>query len=540
MFTKGIFTFVLALGLLGQMAAAPAGDDTPRLERTGSLTRLMVDGQPFLMLAGELHNSSSSSLDYMKPIWPKLAAMNLNTVLAPVSWELLEPEEGKFEFELVDGLISAAKENHLHLVFLWFGSWKNGVSSYAPSWVKSDLTRFPRAQNRPGDNIETLSTFGHATQKADARAFAALMKHIREVDGRDHTVLMMQVENEVGVLGSARDHSAQADAAWNQPVPKALLSYLTQHKDALIPEFAETWRKAGSKTSGTWPTVFGDTKRAEEIFMAWHYAQYIDAVAAAGKTEYPLPMYVNAWLIQYPGQPGGEHPSGGPVSRVLDVWRAGTSHLDFFSPDIYLSDFRGVLAKYEHLGNPLFIPEARGQMVGGANALYAFGQGALGFSPFAIDSITGDESLPRAYAVLQQLSPLLARVSKGQIASVVQQAGETKAAVELGGYELEVNYQDRRRAPTSPTANAVPAAALIINSGPNEFVVAGQGMTITFAANSAGPPLVGLSEVDEGSFADGKWVPGRRLNGDETNGGNFIILRHGAPAIQRVRLYRHE
>ncbi len=283
----------------------------------------MVDGKPFLILGGELRNSSTSSLDYMKPIWPRMAADNLNTLLAPVSWELTEPEEGRFDFSLVDGMIAGTQDNHLHLVILWFGSWKNGDSFYAPAWVRSDLKRFPRAQDQQGANMEILSAFSNADRAADAHAFAALMKHIRAVDGSRHTVLMVQVENESGVLGSPRDYSPEAEAAWKSPVPEALLSFLTKNKDALQPELLDVWREAGFRDKGTWAEVFGTTQRADEIFEAWQYSQYIDAVAAAGKAEYPIPMYVNAWLTQYPGEPGGEHPSGGAVSRMLDVWLAG-------------------------------------------------------------------------------------------------------------------------------------------------------------------------------------------------------------------------
>jgi hypothetical protein len=433
----------------------------------------------------------------------------------------------------VDGLISSARDNHLHLVFVWFGSWKNGGSSYAPAWVKEDLTRFPRAQDQPGSNLETLSVFGNSTRDSDARAFAALMKHIRDVDGGNHTVLMMQVENEVGVLGPPRDRSVEADAAWNGRVPERLISYLLRSKELLGPELLGVWSESGFRKDGAWAEVFGNSQRSQEIFMAWQYSQYIDAVAAAGKAAYPIPMYVNAWLVQYPGEPGGEHPSGGPVSRVMDIWRAGAPHLDFFSPDIYLADFRAVLAGYGHMGNPLFVPEALGGSVGGSNALYAFSQGAFGFSPFAIDRITGDESLVHAYGTLRQLSPLLTTVDQTKIAGVVRQGEETKAAVEIGGYLLRIQYQQGQ------SVDGMPSAAIIVNTGPNEFFIAGQGLSVSFLPDSAGPRQVELLRVEDGFFADGKWVPGRRLNGDETDDGS-VILRGGPPTIQRVRLYRRD
>ena len=129
-----------------QARAASIPHSIPHLEKRGAVTQLIVDDKPFLALAGELHNSSSSSRQYMRPIWPRLARMNLNTVLAVVTWELIEPEEGKFDFTLVDGMIEDARRFNMRLVFLWFGSWKNGESSYPPYWVKTDGKRFPLAE----------------------------------------------------------------------------------------------------------------------------------------------------------------------------------------------------------------------------------------------------------------------------------------------------------------------------------------------------------------------------------------------------------
>ncbi|HKV41576.1 MAG TPA: DUF5597 domain-containing protein [Blastocatellia bacterium] len=517
-------------------AQAPGAGGIPHIEKTGSVARLVVDGKPFLILGGELHNSSASSLAYMEPIWPRLKALNLNTVLATVSWELLEPREGQFDFRLVDGLIDAARANHLHLVFLWFGSWKNGGSTYQPSWVRMDLKRFPRARDESGKNLDTLSTFGRESRDADARAYAALMKHLREVDGRDHTVLMMQVENEVGLLGTSRDYSPAAETAWKELVPKALLSYLVNNKESLDPALSKVWGNLGYRTTGTWAEVFGNSARAHEIFMAWQYAQYVDAVAAAGKAEYDIPMYANAWLVQFDGEPGGSHPSGGPVSRVMDIWRAGSSHLDMLAPDIYRSDFRQVCAAYTRPDNPLFVPEARGE-IGASNALYAIGQSVIGFSPFAIDSLSPDDMLGRSYSVLDQLSGLLlANRGMERTASVVCQQDEYRSDIELGGYLVEFDYQSSG----NDASKRSPPAAIIINSGPNEFYVAGYGVVVRFRPDSPGPRHVELSEVDEGTFVNGQWKPGRRLNGDETNGGNVLILPEGAPRIQRVQLFRHD
>src|SRR6266700_4173844 len=211
----------------------------PALVRRGEAMQLEVHGQPFLMLGGELSNSAASSAAYMAPVWPKLRSMHLNTVLAPVSWQLIEPSEGRYDFSSVDALLAGARRNDLHLVLLWFGAWKNSMSSYAPSWVRRNQTRFPRAQLPDGSGEEILSAFSAEVLDADRRAFVALMKHLRAADARQETVLMVQVENEIGMLPSARDHSALADRAFAAPVPPELIDYLTAHRATLVPSLRE-------------------------------------------------------------------------------------------------------------------------------------------------------------------------------------------------------------------------------------------------------------------------------------------------------------
>jgi len=341
---------VLAFVVFGAFGFMAAGSENfaPHLETRHGARQLIVDGKPFLILGGELHNSSSSSREYMKKVWPRLVEKKLNTVVGAVTWELIEPEEGRFDFTSVDNFIEDARQNHMHVVFLWFGSWKNGLSSYPPLWVKTDPQRFPWAKNSAGKTLDILSTFTDATCKADAKAFAALMRHIRQFDGKEHTVLMMQVENEVGIRDDSRDRSAAANAAYAAPVPKGLMNYLVQHKATLAPELLEVWAANGNKTAGTWEEVFGpgkpdsvqlygsdltDEKKniywrqlnwaSDEFFMAWRYSAFLNKVAAAGKAEYDIPMYANAWL-QQPGCPRpGEYPSGGPVPQVHDIWRFG-------------------------------------------------------------------------------------------------------------------------------------------------------------------------------------------------------------------------
>ena len=384
--SRTLFCFILAstLSLVAgeepgsPVSTAPASD-IPHLQRQGATTRLIVDGKPFLALAGELNNDSATSLEYVRRLWPRIVQAKINTVLAGVSWNQIERQEGKFDFSVLDGVIQGARSHDLRLVLLWFASWKNSLSSYPPDWVKKDFDRFPRARIKAGRTVELLTPLSDANRDADARAFAALMRHVREVDGREHTVIMIQVENEVGMDGDSRDHSAAADAAYAGTVPKELMDYLQQHKETLIPEFRKAWEAAGFKTSGTWEEVFGPGAATEGIFMAWHYARYLDRVAGAGKAEYPLPMFVNAAL--YGVGRTAFPPSGGrPWDLVMDVWKAGAPRMDFLAPDAY-GNFPEFCAKYSRPGNPLFIPESLNQSVGAARVLYAFGRhDAIGFS----------------------------------------------------------------------------------------------------------------------------------------------------------------
>lgn len=524
--------FLLSFGSLITTLSAQQ-NDVPHLEKRGVATQLIVDGKPFLMLGGELHNSSSSSLEYMKPIWPKLAAMGLNTVVTPLSWELIEPKEGSYDFALVDGLLAQARDQHERVVFLWLASWKNGMSSYAPVWVKQDTHRFPRVMEH-GSKVEILSPAGAATQQADARAFAALMQHIKQVDSRDHTVLMMQVENEVGVLGDTRDHSDAANRAFDSAVPAELTSYLTAHHDVLYSRLRELWDANGSKAAGTWAQVFGDTERADEIFMAWQYARFIQGVTEQGKAAYNLPMYVNTWLADDDSTPGN-FPSGCPEPWVVDVWKAAGSALDFYSPDLYAPNFAEWSGRYHRDGNPLFMPEARGGATGAANVFYALGEETgIGFSPFGID----DEMDPKgdlavSYGEIASLTPLLLEhQSAGDVHGFILDQSHRSVDFTMNGYTLHVMLDEIFG------NHAEGGFGLIMATGPDEFLGAGKGFRVTFAPRSG--LRVGIAAVDEGRFEDGNWVPGRRLNGDENDQGSFWRFDPRQVKTEKVKLYRFE
>jgi hypothetical protein len=564
----------ILMSLMSVYLAPTAGAQTiAHLEQHGTTKQLIVDGKPFLVLGGELANTASSSTEYMKPVWPRMAAMHLNTVLTGMSWAQFEPEEGKFDFALVDNLLAGARQQNLKIIFVWFGSWKNGMSSFAPVWVKADQTRFPRAQLGSGRSIEVLSTLSEENVKADSAAYKAFMHHLREVDSDKHTVIMNQIENEVGVLGDSRDRSASANEAFARAVPKQLMDYLLMHKTTLRPELKKTWDANGDKTTGTWTEVFG-SGMADELFMAWNYARYMNQVTKTGKAEYPVPVFTNTWIVQPEDRGPGDYPSGCPEPHVLDIWRAGGPDIDINAPDIYLPNFTEWVARFHQNGNPLFVPESRGDTAGVANAFYAIGQhDAIGYSPFGIDNVarllpvsTGaapgspvDVSnlpLTKGYDVLGQLGPLiLEHQGTGSIGAVVLGPGQLNQSIAVGNYTITVSVaQNRRFSPAASTAaEPVPTYAMIIATGPDEYVIAASNTEITFSPNTPGPPIAGLAQVQAGSFVNGVWVPGRWLNGDDvllnyklaeaaaTNqSGSGLRFAGGVPTIQNVKLYRYK
>jgi len=589
----GMFAFA-AIAASAQTTTG-AATDIPHLRRQGTATQMIVDGKPFLMLAGELRNSTTSSLEFMKPVWPKLVALHLNTVLAAVQWELLEPKEGQFDFTLVDAQIHAAESDNLRLAFLWFASWKNGASSYPPIWVKGNTDRFPRAKRKDGSSTDTLSTLSAANVEADSRAFAALLRHVKEVDTH-RRVILIQVENEVGLLGDTRDRSEAANKAFAEPAPKELLDYMTSHKATLHPEFRKAWEAAGAKTSGTWEDVFGKAPYTDEIFMAWNYARYVGRVAAAGKAQYPVPMFVNTWCSMGDRLPG-TYPSGGPEPHVHDLWKVAAPAIDFRSPDLHSTNFSEWADWYHYTKEfPLFIPEAF-HATAHYNIFYVMGQhDGIGISPFAIDELfftlepgimeelerrfspnsvddlifTGtprtrlelpDLPLARSYDIISQLTPLIVEnQGKGTMAGAVAIADEPPQKITLGNYVLTVSYARSGRDPVpapkgaagAPLAPAPPpapiklaerAGVLFIAVGPDEYIAASSGpVNIRFSPNTPGGPLVGIDSIEEGKFVDGRWVPGRRLNGDESDSDKSVRLGGGVipnGRIQRIKLYRY-
>ena len=557
-------TFTLTVTLSAIAAESPV----PHLEKRGTATQLIVDGKPWLIRGGEVTNTASSSLPYMDTVWPELTRLNLNTVLVSVAWAWVEPEEGRFDFSLVDGLLDGARRNNQRIVFLWFGSWKNGLSSFVPAWVKRDTSRFPRVRIASGKHVEILSPLGEESLAADTRAYVRFMEHIAEVDSQ-RTVLMIQMQNEVGVLGDSRDRGDAANATFAGPVPVELMNYLAAHKSTLSPALAKLWADAGGKPAGTWTDVFGSTPATDEVFMAWHYARYMGAMAAAGKKVYPLPVYTNTWIVQPEDKGPGDYPSGGPQPLTLDVWKCEAPSIDLNAPDIYLPDFPVHVAAFHRSDNPLFVPESRGDARGVANAFFAIGAHAsIGYSPFGIDytaRLTGlrpppgsagpveleDTPLARAYAILRDLAPMiLQHQSEGSIGAAWLTKEAPKQEIVLNAHRLAFEIRKNRR---SGTTAADFGYALALATGPDEFLIAGTDVWVTFQPTTPGPAIDGIADAERGVVHDGSWQAERKMSGDDIlldyhlaeaaaadQSGSGLQFGPNGPTLQHVRLYRYE
>lgn len=512
---KVISIFLLCLLSAGLGLSAR---DLPKIVKNKSgVKQLVLDNKPYVMLAGELMNSSASTLESMAPKWRNLKNLNLNTVLLAVTWEQLEPEEGKYDFTVVDGLINEARKHDLKLVFLWFGSWKNGSSGYAPYWVMKDTKRFPRMRGQDGGNLPYLSNFTQALTDIESKAFSALMSHIRQIDSAEQTVLMVQVENEVGLLGDSRDRSLKAEELFRKDVPEELVKYISKNEKKILPEIIGQWKVNGKKTQGSWQELFGNESHnlADEMFMGWHYARHIQQVASAGKEAYPIPMFVNAWTI-YPKDPiPGKYPSGGPNARMLDIYQLAAPAIDVLAVDNYNEDYISKLKEYDRNDNPVFVPEAvalfRGEKWSGpAKAFYTLAEfDAMCFSPFAIDnySVYNEEHpLKAAYEVLGNLLPLIAKEQgTGRMRGFMQE-GNTSDRIDFGDYEMHVNYH---------TAEPYEGYGLVIRLSEDEFLVSGYSVNISFSSKNKKRHGISYGTIREGRFVNGEWKTLRYLGGDE-------------------------
>lgn len=529
---------VSALALLALAAAPVRAADLPKLVAKDGRHALLVDGAPFLMLGVQANNAANYPSQLPK-VWPAVKAMHANTLEMPVAWEQIEPVEGKFDFSFVDVLIKQARDNDVKLVILWFGTWKNNGPAYAPEWVKLDNKRFPRVITAKGETRNSLSPHFPATLEADKKAFVALMRHIKAVD-TDHTVIMVQPENETGTYNAVRDHSPTAQKLFAEQVPAQLL-------------------KALGKKPGTWSQVFG--KDADEFFHAWAIGRFVDEVTAAGKRELPLPMYVNAALRDpFNDQDPYTYSSGGPTWNVLDVWKAAAPSIDAIAPDIYMREsvnVRKTLDQYRRPDNALFVPEI-GSDKGYARHIYdVLGHQGIGFAPFGLD-YTGYSNYPLGaktvdaqalenfgvhYRLLGPMAREWARLSyEGKVWGVGEADGGKAETLALGDrWNARITYGEWQfgsmeapwmsKTEKQPNREVPDGGALIAQLSPNEFLVTGYRARVTFG--SAKGEQFMLARVEEGHFENGQWVFDRLWNGDQTDYGlNLTTL----PQVLKVKL----
>ena len=504
----------------------------PRLVSKDGRYALFVDGAPYLMLGAQVNNSSAWP-GRLGKVWPALEYLHANTVEMPVYWEQFEPQPGQFDYSVVDTLLARARGHRVHLVLLWFGTWKNGSSHYLPQWMKLQPERYSRMVDAKGRPVDSPSPFAEATLQADIHAFTALMSHLKEADAR-HTVLMVQVENEAGTWGCVRDYSPAAQKAFEGPVPAALLNAL-------------------HKPGGAWQQVFGDD--AEEFFHAWSVAHYIEQVAAAGKAVYPLPLYANAALRDplNPGRPP-RYESGGPTDNVIAIWKAAAPSLDLVAPDIYMSESAKVLKVldlYRRPDNALLVPEIGNSAVYAHYFFAALGHQAIGFSPFGMD-YTGYSNAPLGaarvneetlapfalnYSLAGPIASEIARLNfEGKLQAVSEERGKPAQALEFGPWQAVVKYGLPQFGPGDhPSGNPEPnGGALVAQLGDNEFLVTGIHCRVDFQpSDAASGKQRQFMRVEEGTYEEGVFQPIRIWNGDQTDWGlNFA----SGPQVLRVSL----
>jgi hypothetical protein len=488
------------------------------IEKNGRHT-LLVDGKSFFVLGGQAHNSSGWPA-MLPGVWHGAQRMRLNTLEVPVYWEQIEAAEGKFDFSIVDTLLTQARLHKVHLVLLWFATWKNGSNHYMPAWMKMDAANYPNIMGKDGKPVDSPSPHSDATLQADKKAFATVMRYLKKADAQ-HTVIMVQVENESGAWGSVRDYSPQAQQLFESAVPGELLK----------PDILKALN--ASATSGTWKKVFGE--RADEYFHAWSVAQFIGQVAAAGKAEYPLPMYVNAALRDpLTNPPAMQYESGGPTDNVIAIWKVAAPAIDFVAPDIYLSGSEKILKVldlYSRPDNALYVPEAG---LNSLNAKYLYeviARGGIGFSPFGIDD-NGDTTaqakmaemlapFANEYAMAAPMMRQLAAWSfDGKIKSVVEQEDHISKTIDLGAWQAVVLFGGDGRANAAPVYDQPTGKVMIVQLEENKFIVIGTRCHITFhpLGNNEGKAWQYL-KVEEGRYENGNFKSLRILNGDETDWG---------------------
>lgn len=525
------FPYIFCIALLITLAGRTTYAQSPAtLKRINGTMRLVQDNRPMILLGGELHNSTSSTPTSFRNAMTTVRKMGLNALIGSVSWEQIEPQEGKYDFSILDSMVCIADEARMPLVLIWFASYKNGESSYAPLWVKKDTKRFLRVRDSLNCNTTTLSPFCKEVITADSKAYRQMLLHIKKADV-NRRICMIQVENEMGAFVDI-DHCAEAQKAYASPVPKELTDYLIKYGNQMEGALIRQWKANGCKKEGNWEELFGSGDLAHQFFMAAGFAQFAEEVTRAGKKVYPLPAYVNCWIADEDAKPGS-YPNGGPRPTVLDIYKALAPSIDLLAPDIYRPTLYSIVESYHRPDNPLFIPELKLEP---GNAYYVLAEhDGICFSPFGIEDACQDGNFIQEFRILNSLLPLISQYQgTGKMHGFVRQEGLDPADdtlhLDFGTVEMEVRYQ--REAPS--------AHGMAVRVSNDEFIIAGVGCQLFFHSTQKGQICkIGWAEEIE---SDGEgWRTLRILNGDETGHHNWLPLaqKETVSRIYRIRLYTY-
>lgn len=510
----------------------------PYLKKDEKRCSLMVDNKPFMILGGEVHNSSASDLNYMKEhVWPGLKKLGGNCYLVPVYWECMEPKQGEFDFTLVDGVIEQAREINVRLVLLWFGLWKNGKSEYVPDWVKTDHQYFYMLKE-DGRKVESVSPLCTPAIELDKNAYIQLMHHLKETD-EQRTVIMIQVENETGIWDSPRDYCKLANELYEKEIPD---------------DIAKLY-----EVTGTWEEAFGND--APENFMSYHFAHAVEKIASAGKKEYPLPTFMNCVDFGFPAR-AGQMPSGAPIPRVQKIYRQFAPSIDMYGPDIYAPNYKGISAAYAATDNVLVIPEMAQDKNAASKALFTIASyNTICFSPFGIEGLMIPLSetdllsqtnsdlvrpepeagilLSQAYGILNYLwNDIKNAQDENRIYAFLEQGNPMDEFV-LEDYILRVSYgdggirghmgQSGHRSETNPIGGG-----FVIRSEKDKFMICGISCNLEIQPKYASGEEIFILNKREYKWVDGQMVPGRIMNGDERN----YTAIGGTPGFFEITMYR--
>ena len=546
-----LFCFVQAILLtaLSNSWSARAAD-IPRLQKNHGAWQLMVDNKPFLMRGGEFSNNvyeAPKDIQFLEMMLDAYQGYDLNTLLVPISWRSLEPEEGRFDYRMIDNLIEQCRKRDLRVVVLWFGAIKNGGLHYAPRWVLNDRGRFFRAKKPDGKDVYAVSPFCEAAWQFDIRAFTNLMTRIKEKDAGKYTVIMIQPENETGCqeIDETRDHCPLAEKAWTSPVPEDLMKYVTTHDGELIQWLQKVWERNGKRNSGAWPEVFGADTDGQKIFMSYYIGQFIERVATAGKTIHPLPMFINDWLGDV-NSPGG--PIGGPDFQMMDVFRVTTPSAFALCPDIYQENFKAWLAGYGQKDNPILVPEARSDARAAQQCWYTYFQhDGLLYSPYMLVPREAEQSAVPANLAYSNLQMSYSAIKEMEKLILAKQGLHPRELLcfeldknERLGKAFQVEFQNFTIKAQATRAwgklwgdaeQETPGFAAIMKMGDNDFVVLGKSMKVDLQRDG-----YAVAELTKGHFRDNEWVGELPLEVKDDATSASLALTEAFEAIEQVRI----